>query len=60
VSTSPEPHPVVSPETASFLLNMLGQQSLNAGAEDLGQAVATVLKARAELTEVMKQSETTA
>lgn len=39
----------VTPETAKFLLDLLGAQQLNVGAPDFDQTVALVLQARSEL-----------
>lgn len=40
-------------ETAAFLLDLLNRQQLNVGAPDFDQAVQAVLKARAELAEII-------
>ena len=39
----------MTPAVAEFLLDLLNRQTLNAGADDLEQSTAMVLRARAEL-----------
>ena len=47
----------VTRETAQFLLGLLGQVTLSAGAPDFAESAAAIVKARAELEAVLSNGQ---